>query len=159
MPMTATASSARGESTVQEGPFARATSGLAPYAPSILRVFAGVIFVVYGTNKLASPDGFAGFVGSLGFPAPELFGWLVIGLEIIGGAALVLGVLVRPVALLFLIEMTFTSWLVKAPRGIAPAEGSGLEIDLMLWGVAAALIILGAGRLSIDRDVVGREFI
>jgi putative oxidoreductase len=158
--MSATVSQTTASSTMHEaGPIARATAGLAPYAPSILRVIVGIVFFVYGTNKLSDPNGFAGFVGSLGFPAPDLFAWLVIGLEIVGGAALVLGVLVRPIALLFLIEMTVTTALVKLERGIAPAEGSGMEIDIVLWAAAAVLVILGAGRLSVDRDVIGREII
>jgi putative oxidoreductase len=142
------------------GIIARATEGLVPYAPSILRVVVGFIFVNYGINKFANPDGFATFVGSLGFPTPTVFGYFVMGLEALGGAALILGLLVRPIALLFLIEMTVTSWLVKLPRGIAPAEGgAGLELDLALWAAAAVLVILGPGRLSVDRDVIRREFI
>jgi putative oxidoreductase len=144
----------------REGFIARVTAGLVPYAPTILRVVAGFVWVNYGINKLANPDGFARFVGTLGFPAPTFFGYFVIGLEIAGGLALIVGLLTRPVALLFLIEMTATSILVKLPRGIAPAQGgAGLELDLALWAVALALVILGAGRLSIDRDVIRREFI
>jgi uncharacterized membrane protein YphA (DoxX/SURF4 family) len=53
-----------------------------------------------------------------------------------------------------------TSLLVKLPRGIAPAEGgAGLELDILLWAIAAVLVILGAGRLSIDRDVLRRDLI
>lgn len=158
--MTATMSATSDRTDrAQDGLIARATAALVPYAPSILRVIVGVVFFVYGTNKLASPEGFAGFVGSLGFPAPEFLGWLVIGLEIIGGAALVVGLLVRPIALLFLAEMTVTTLLVKFDRGIGPADGSGMEIDLVLWGAAAVLAILGAGRLSVDRDVIGRDLV
>jgi putative oxidoreductase len=143
-----------------QGIIARATEGLVPYAPSILRVAVGFIFLNYGVNKLANPDGFATYVGSLGFPAPTVFGYFVIGLAALGGAALILGLLVRPIALLFLIEMTLTSWLVKLPRGIAPTDGgAGLELDLALWAAAAALVILGPGRVSVDRDVIRREFI
>jgi hypothetical protein len=34
-----------------------------------------------------------------------------------------------------------------------------MEIDIVLWAAAAVLVILGAGRLSVDRDVIGREII
>jgi putative oxidoreductase len=159
--MTATSSTgATAEVEARSGWIERATAGLAPYAPTILRLFAGFVFLQYGLNKLPNPDGFATFVGSLGFPAPTLFAWLVIGLETIGAVALIVGLLVRPIALLFLIEMTVTSLLVKLPRGIAPAEGgAGLELDILLWAIAAVLVILGAGRLSIDRDVLRRDLI
>ncbi|HEU4919542.1 MAG TPA: DoxX family protein [Candidatus Limnocylindrales bacterium] len=159
--MTATSSTgAMAEVEERSGLIERATAGLAPYAPTILRLAAGFIFLQYGLSKLPSPDGFASFVGSLGFPAPALFAWLVIGLETIGAVGLIVGLLVRPIALLFLIEMTVTSVLVKLPRGIAPAEGgAGLELDLLLWAIAATLVIVGAGRLSIDRDVLRRDLI
>lgn len=159
--MTATSSTgAMAEVGARSGWIERATAGLAPYAPTILRLFAGFVFLQYGLDKLPNPDGFATFVGRVGFPAPTLFAWLVIGLETIGGVALIVGLLVRPIALLFLIEMTVTSLLVKLPRGIAPAEGgAGLELDILLWAIAAVLVILGAGRLSIDRDVLRRDLI
>jgi putative oxidoreductase len=154
------ASSSAAATEPQEGPLARATAGLVPYAPTILRVVVGFVFLQYGLNKLGNPDGFAGFVGSLGFPAQAAFAWFIIGLEILGGVALIIGILVRPVALLFAIEMLVTSWLVKLPRGIAPSEGgAGLELDIVMLAAAVALLILGAGRLSIDRDVIRRELI
>lgn len=138
----------------------RATAGLVPFAPTILRVIVGFVFFQYGLNKLPNPDGFASFVGSLGVPASSVFAWIVIALETAGALALIVGILVRPVALLFLVEMTVTSLLVKVERGIAPSEGgAGLELDLVLWGAAAVLVILGAGRISIDRDVLRRDLI
>jgi uncharacterized membrane protein YphA (DoxX/SURF4 family) len=66
---------------------------------------------------------------------------------------------VRPIALLFAIEMVVSSVTVKLALGIAPEGATGIELDLAFLAAAVALVILGAGRLSIDRDVLRRELI
>ena len=109
---------------VRGGFLARATAGLVPFAPAILRVPIGFIFLVYGYNKLPNPAGFEQFLASLGMPAPQILAPLVIGLELIGGAALIIGLLVRPVALLLAIEMVVTMLTVKLDLGIAPRGGA-----------------------------------
>ena len=114
---------------------------------------------MYGWNKLQNPAGFEGFVTELGFPAPAILAWFVLLLELVGGAALIVGLLVRPIALLFAIEMIVTSISVKLALGFAPQGATGIELDLVLFGVSLALLILGAGRASVDEDVLHREFI
>jgi putative oxidoreductase len=156
--MTSAASPASG-STVRGGFLARATAGLVPYAPLILRVVVGAIFLVYGWNKLQNPAGWEQMLTGLGFPAPTILSWFVTLLEVVGGAALIVGLLVRPIALLFAIEMVVSSWTVKVPLGIAPEGASGLELDLALLASTIVLVILGPGRLSIDQDALRRELV
>jgi putative oxidoreductase len=100
---------------------------LEDYAPTILRVMAGITFLLHGWPKLGNPAGFIGFVGSLGFPLPALFGWLVILLEIAGGLLLIIGLAVRPVSLLLAIEMVFTTVLVKSGIGLSLLRPAGDE--------------------------------
>jgi putative oxidoreductase len=156
---TATAPASRDD--VRGGVLARATAGLVPYAPTILRVAAGIVFVVYGWNKLQNPAGWQDMLTGLGFPVPLVLSWFVLVLELVGGAALILGLLVRPLALLFAIEMVVSSVTVKLGLGFAPvgADMAGIELDLALLATALALVILGPGRLSVDRDVLHRELI
>jgi uncharacterized membrane protein YphA (DoxX/SURF4 family) len=67
-------------------------------------------------------------------------------LELIGGIALILGLLVRYFGLLYTIEFTVAAFWVKLPmQGYAASR-----IDLMILAGAAALYFLGAGRWSID---------
>ena len=40
-----------------------------------------------------------------------------------------------------------------------PFAIAGRLVDLVLLGVSLALLILGAGRASVDEDVLHREFI
>jgi len=155
----ASATAEPGLTDTGRGILAPATVGLVPYAPLILRVVAGVTFAVYGWNKLQNPAGFEAFVTGLGFPAPAILAWFVLVLEFVGGAALIVGFLVRPIALLFAIEMIVTSIAVKLDLGFAPQGATGIELDLVLLGVALALVVLGPGRASVDEDVLHREFV
>jgi putative oxidoreductase len=155
---TAMAQTAPG-TEVRGGFLASATAGLAPFAPTILRVVAGFIFLVYGWNKVQNPAGFEQMLTGLGFPIPLILSWFVTFLEVVGGALLIVGLLVRPVALLFAIEMIVSSLTVKLELGIAPEGATGIELDLALLAASVALLILGPGRPSVDRDVLRRELI
>ncbi len=132
---------------------------LEPFAPTLLRVMVGITFALHGWQKLQNPNGFIGFVGSLGFPAPALFGWLVMLLEFAGGLLLIIGLGTRAVGIALAIEMLVTSIMVKSQVGfIAPqGGGAGAELDLVLLASSLALVILGAGALSIDENVLNRR--
>jgi uncharacterized membrane protein YphA (DoxX/SURF4 family) len=99
------------------GFLARATAGFIPYAPTILRVAAGLVFLVYGWNKLQNPAGWQDMMTGLGFPVPVVLSWFVLLLELVGGVALIDGLLVRPIALLFALEMVVSSVTVKLSLG------------------------------------------
>jgi putative oxidoreductase len=133
---------------------------LAPYVPTVLRILVGLIFLLHGLPKWQGLDGFAGFLGSLGVPLTGLFAFLVALLETGGGLLLILGLGTRWVALLFVIEMIFTTLLVKVNVGfISPTAtpGVGAELDLLLLVCAFALAVLGSGPLSVEQNVLRRE--
>jgi putative oxidoreductase len=130
---------------------------LLPYAPTILRIMAGITFLWYGVSKLGNPAGFIGFVGSLGFPIPVLFGWLVILLEIVGGLLLIVGLATRWMGLFLAVLMLFTTLLVKVNAGFIGSQGAGAELDLNLLAMSLALAILGPGALSVETNLLKRE--
>ena len=59
--------------------------------PAILRVTLGLLFLVMGLIKLNNPEMIIGMLGGLNFPAAPLLGWILIIVEVLGGAALILG--------------------------------------------------------------------
>ena len=130
---------------------------LLPYAPTILRIMAGITFLWYGVSKLGNPAGFIGFVGSLGFPIPVLFGWLVILLEIVGGLLLIVGLATRWMGLFLAVLMLFTTLLVKVNAGFIGSQGAGAELDMNLLAMSLALAILGPGALSVETNLLKRE--
>src|ERR1700753_3020767 len=77
----------------------------APAAPLILRLMAGGVFLWEGILKFVYANQGVGRFTKLGFPLPGLTADFVAWVEIIGGLALLVGWLTRPVAIAFIIEM------------------------------------------------------
>src|SRR5215831_16137568 len=71
----------------------------ARWAPLPLRLIVGFGFIQHGFAKLTrGPHAFAAILHALAVPAPHLMAWLTIFIEIGGGLAVILGVLVSVVA-------------------------------------------------------------
>jgi putative oxidoreductase len=127
----------------------------------ILRFGIGVTFIFHGYPKLlpSGPGGFAGFLHSLGFPAPLFFAWVVSIVEFFGGIAMILGFLVRYVGALMVIEMIVTTVRVKLRAGVGfiSPKGTGWELDFLLLIIALTLALVGAGPLSLDAALKSRR--
>lgn len=125
-----------------------------PLGLAILRVVVGVIFVVHGSPKLfGGVGGFAESLAGLGFPLPALFAWAGTLLEFFGGLALIAGLLVTPVALLLVVEMSLGILLVHAANGfwvVGPGR-NGVEFNLLLIAALLALVLAGPGAAAIGR--------
>lgn len=149
-------SDVRSEPTLGSIGFTKTWAG--DIATLVLRLAAGVVMAYHGWLKLPDVSGFAGFVDSLGIPAPDLMAYVVTYLELLGGIALIVGLATRYVAALFAVEMVFTIVLVKLDVGlIAPDAGVGAELDLLILAIALSLVLLGAGRWSVDAMLSGRR--
>lgn len=128
----------------------------------VLRIIIGIIFIAHGYPKLfksPGPQGMAGYLKSLNVPAPILFAYIVGVVEFFGGIALVLGLLTRYAAIFIAINMLGAMTKVKFKTGLVTKvmEGGwagGFELDLALFGIAFALIFLGAGKFSVDFTVL-----
>jgi putative oxidoreductase len=119
--------------------------------PLPIRILAGITFIAHGLPKFEDIAGTQGFFGSIGLP-PELV--LPIGLlEVIGGIALIIGVLTRIAAALLIIDMIGAIILVKISKGFV----GGYEFELLLIGISLSLLLTGPGRISIEWDVLKRE--
>jgi putative oxidoreductase len=116
-----------------------------------IRILAGITFIAHGLPKFQDVVGTQGFFGSIGLP-PELA--LPIGLlEVIGGIFLLVGVITRITAALFIIDMIGATLLVKISKGFV----GGYELELLLMAVCISLLLMEPGRISIEWDVLKRE--
>ena len=61
------------------------------YGLAILRIVAGLLFLLPGIMKLMDPAGITGMLTGLGFPAPSFLAWILLLSEIIFGASLIVG--------------------------------------------------------------------
>jgi len=77
-------------------------------------------------------------------------------LESLGGARLILGLLTRPIALLFVIELLAFISGVHIDKGWLWNRG-GVQYPLFLLGLCLAFLFRGGGHYSLHR-AIGREF-
>ena len=111
-----------------------------------LRLAVGIILLVAGYQKLMAIDNTVAYFAKLGFPVPVVTGWFIALLECFGGAALILGLFVSYLGLIYTIAFIVAAFWVKLP-GVGYAQS---RLDIMILATAAALYFLGAGPWSID---------
>ena len=125
---------------------ARLYESIAPYSYALIRFGAGAVIFYHGFAKLfrglapAVANGFA----SMGVPIPEVLAYGLGVLQLLGGAALAVGLLTRPIALLFAVEMIFSVIFHYRNGYTFAAPGGGYEFPLVMLLLYVA--ISSAGR-------------
>jgi putative oxidoreductase len=127
----------------------------APYAALLLRVALGALFLAHAGLKVFvfTPAGAAQFFGSLGLP-PSL-AYLTIAAEIAGGAALILGVFTRWVAIALVPVLLGAIVLVHGQAGFFFTNANGGWEFPAFWAVAlVVLALLGDGAHALRRSTL-----
>lgn len=124
-----------------------------PYAPLVLRLFAGIIFVYAGWGKLNG--GIAGFSQALTFlPSPLFWAWLVTLVEFIGGIGLILGLFVRWASIPLSITMLVATIMMFKTQGM-------MGVTAPFWGLAMCIVLFftGAGKYyNLEKQWFKKEF-
>jgi putative oxidoreductase len=136
------------------------------WAGLILRLALGFVMFPHGAQKLLGWFGGFGFDGTMGFftqkmGLPWLIALLIIIGESFGSLALLAGLLTRFTAASLAVIMLGAITLVHLPHGFfmnwfGQQKGEGFEYHLLVIGVAAALLVTGGGKWSIDRELADR---
>jgi putative oxidoreductase len=115
--------------------------------------------------KLVSAEGragFAGMLGMIGVPAPELMAWVVGFVEVLGALALLAGVATTFAAALLIVNMLVAMFMVHWPAGFdfvnitgmtesGPQFGlPGYEVNLLYIAMLLAILLGGPGRHSVE---------
>lgn len=133
------------------------------WVPIPLRMILGVGFMVHGWAKWSrGPAAFAELLKQAHVPVPFANAWLVTLLEIFGGLALLMGAFVTIISIPLILSMLGAMFTVNIKYGFSAVNTIGLtsagpqfgppgyEINLLYIAGLVALILGGAGPLSID---------
>jgi putative oxidoreductase len=126
------------------------------WAITVLRVVVGAVFLAHGIQKffMFGLHGVAGMFGSIGVPLPAVTSAIVALVELVGGAALILGFLTRWAAALNGFDMLVAVLLVHLKNGFF--NPMGVEFPLTLLAACIALALLGPGAASVDGALAKR---
>ena len=120
----------------------------------LIRVVAGIAFMMHGWPKIQNP---LGWMGPNSF-APGPFLGLAAVSEFFGGLAWVLGLLTPLAALGILCTMTVAFCFHAFVNGdpfVSMTGGPAYELAAVYLCIALLLIALGPGRFSLDRGIFG----
>ncbi len=123
---------------------------------TVLRVAVGLAFVAHGAQKLCvfGLAGVTGAFGHMGLPLPGVTGPLVMAVELLGGLALVFGLLTRLASIGLALDMVGAIALVHAKNGFFLPNG--FEYAFTLLAATVALTLAGPGALALD-NLLGRK--
>ena len=120
-----------------------------------LRIPAAIIFIAHGAQKLFAWFGGYGLEGtgqwmaSIGLEPGYQMALIAGSAEFFGGIALLIGLMVRPAALLLAVTMLVAIYSVHFVNGLF-MSANGYEFALALLAMSVSLVISGAGKFSVD---------
>jgi putative oxidoreductase len=117
----------------------------APRLLSILRIVVALLYMSHGIAKYFKYPPIPAFAKLEPFSLIGVAG----GLELVGGALLILGLFTRPVAFILSGEMAFAYWMAHAPRGFHPLVNGG-EAAILFCFLFLYIAAAGPGPWSLD---------
>ena len=126
-------------------------TNLTHYAATLLRVSLGTMALAHGLLKILvfTPAGTVGFFASLGLPA--FLAYATIGIELVGGVALIAGVFTRYVSIAMIPILLGATYVHSSAGWMFSNEGGGWEFPAF-WTVALVVqALLGNGAFALKR--------
>jgi putative oxidoreductase len=118
-------------------------------AALLLRASMGILFLAHAGLKLFvfTMPGTVGFFESIGYPG--FMAYIVVAAELLGGAALIVGIQVRLVSVA-LIPIMIGAWLVHLPNGwVFSAPNGGWEFPALWTILLVVQALLGPGAYAL----------
>lgn len=136
---------------------ARTTPVLGDVALLFARVALGFVLLAHGWQKYSeyTLDGTTAAFGDMGVPAPAAAALFATVVEIVGGLALIAGLLTPVAAAANIVNLLGALVLVHAGNGVF-VENGGYELVLALIAGLTVVLALGSGRFSTDELLARR---
>ncbi len=124
----------------------------------LTRIGLGVVLIAHGWQELAEfgLDGTAASFTKMGVPLPTASAYFATAVELVGGAALILGLAVPLVGILVVLDMVGAFALVHAGNGVFVTAG-GFELVASIGLATLLLAAFGSGRIGLDPLLFGRR--
>jgi len=126
----------------------------------VLRLVLGSVFFAHGAQKVLGWFGGMGLKPTLEMfthymHIPILFAVLAIAAEFLGGLGLIFGLFTRLAAFGIAVDMMVAVAMVHWKNGLfmnwaGKQAGEGFEYHLLVIAICVALMMIGAGRFSLD---------
>jgi putative oxidoreductase len=125
-----------------------------PFAYAFIRVCTGTILATHGVERLFYNSSTAELGAWFGHPSASAVG----AFELVGGAMIALGLLTRPIAMLFALEWIAVAFAVPIKPGTSWFLLSApYHYPAMVAAMCIAFILRGGGYYSLDQ-LLGKEF-
>ncbi len=122
----------------------------------VMRIMLAVVFIYHGAPKLfGGLEGFAGYLGSMGVPAPKLSAFLAAISEFGGGLVLLAGIGFRYALPPLFFTMMVASFVAHA--GKFSVRDGGMEFALTLGVMVLGLILTGPGSYGLGAILPKKE--
>lgn len=125
----------------------------------VLRLTLGVIMIPHGMQKLfgafggSGLEGTANFFAKIGLTPGNFWARVAALVEFGGGLFLLVGFLTRLAALLVAVEMATAILKVHVPKFFVSQGGMEFPMAVAVVAIAVALVLPGAGPLSVDHAI------
>jgi len=122
------------------------------YGLAILRIVAGLLFLLPGIMKLMDPAGITGMLIGLGFPAPSFLAWILLLSEIIFGASLIVGWKTKYTTWPLVIVLLVATLTVALPGALEnPMGWVNVLFHLVGIGVLISIFLDGPGAWAVSK--------
>jgi len=115
----------------------------------VLRVVIGYQFFISGQGKFEKIDNVVNFFTTLGLPMPVFTAHFVSGVELIGGALLLVGLFSRLTALVLAVNM-FVAYVTASPEALKSFDTFVADAAFPFLLVSLIVLLFGPGVFSLD---------
>lgn len=118
----------------------------------LLRILVGGLMIYHGYPKFLDTSKLVSGLQTMGFPMPELFGFLAMAAEFFGGILLVIGLGTRFALLGIIVTMAVAFFVAHGSDPFGKKE-----LAFVFMCVSIAMVFIGSGKYSIDSYLVSKK--